>query len=73
MRVSWEVEESGGEEQVAFSWTETGGPRGRPPGRQGFGTRLLTKLVSYELDGEAGLEHADSGVRYRLDFPVPAQ
>jgi two-component sensor histidine kinase len=70
VRVSWEIERTGGGDLVRFSWLESGGPVVTPPRRAGFGTRLLSKLVGYELDGEARLDHSPEGVRYRLEFPV---
>lgn len=73
VRIAWRVDEAGNERRVDFSWTETGGPEVRRTGREGFGTRLLTALVSYEMDGEAALDHAQEGLRYRLQFAVPSR
>ena len=61
-----------GGRRVRLDWRETGGPPVRPPVRRGFGTRLITAVGSYELDGEASPEFAADGFRYRLEFMAEA-
>ncbi len=70
VRISWSVRDAEGGRRVELCWIERGGPPVRPPERQGFGTRLLTTLVSYELGGDAELDHAAGGLQYRLVFPL---
>jgi two-component sensor histidine kinase len=70
VRISWEMEELDDASQVRFRWREEGGPKVEPPERQGFGTRLLTNLASYELDGQAQLEHPAEGLQYEIAFSV---
>jgi two-component sensor histidine kinase len=67
-RLSWTAVP--GEEEVAFRlrWEESGGPEVASPQRQGFGTKLLTSLAEYELDGQAELNHRSSGLTYDLVF-----
>jgi two-component sensor histidine kinase len=69
VRVSWSVQGAKGERRVDLCWIESGGPSIHPPERQGFGTRLLTSLVSYELNGHAELGYATGGLNYNLEFP----
>ena len=71
VRLGWEVEEGEGACAVRLRWIEEGGPPVEPSSRQGFGTRLVTTLAEYELDGRAALEHRREGVRYELAFEVP--
>ena len=77
VEVEWHVEDSAGnaasatgERRLRLRWTEEGGPPVQPPKHEGFGTRLLTSLASYELDGDVQLEHPSGGLRYELRFPV---
>ena len=70
VRISWKVENGTEDRQVRFHWREEGGPQVRLPERQGFGTRLLTKLAAYELDGEAELKHPPEGLDYMISFPL---
>lgn len=70
VRISWKVEETADGKQVRLRWLEEGGPAVAPSPRAGFGTRLLTTLAGYELDGQAQLEHRPEGLRYEIVFPV---
>ena len=60
---------------VFLSWTEAHGPPVQPPGKPGFGTRLLERAFAAE-DGEVRLEYRDSGVfcemRFRRSAPRPS-
>jgi two-component sensor histidine kinase len=72
-RLSWLAEPGGAEpggKQTDFRlcWEESGGPPVMAPQRRGFGTKLLTSLAEYELDGRAELNHGSSGLTYELVF-----
>ena len=70
VRIFWALERTGEGARVRLQWVEAGGPAVEPPERKGFGTRLLTQLISYELDGKAELNWAEQGLVYKLDLPV---
>jgi two-component sensor histidine kinase len=70
VRISWQVEDRAEGRQVRLHWREEGGPEVTPPDRRGFGTRLLTNLAGYELDGQAELKHAVGGLEYSIAFPL---
>ncbi|TPW32781.1 HWE histidine kinase domain-containing protein [Pararhizobium mangrovi] len=57
---------SGGEEELAFEWRETGGPPVVPPNERGFGSRLIERIVAAYFDGETSLDFDAGGVRFRL-------
>lgn len=72
VQVCWRAEEEGAEAlRARLRWVEVGGPRVQPPGRQGFGTRLLTTVAGHELDGHAHFDSRPEGVVYELEFVVP--
>ena len=50
-----------------FSWSEHGGPPVVPPGRSGFGTRLIETALAGELSGTASLMYPESGATFTLD------
>lgn len=56
--------------QLTVVWQEEGGPPLRPPSRQGFGTRLLTQLISYQHGGDVAMDWAESGLTCRFTIPV---
>ena len=68
VRLSWTAEPTEQGSRVRLSWVEDGGPAVQPPERRGFGTRLLTALAEYELDGNVELNHRSSGLHYELVF-----
>lgn len=56
-----------------LTWTETGGPAVAPPTSRGFGTVMLSDIVSQEIDGSIVLDYRAEGVicrmRGRIDAP----
>ncbi|MDG2527700.1 sensor histidine kinase [Caulobacter endophyticus] len=62
VRVVWSREGEGDDERLRLLWRETGGPPVSPPERQGFGSRLITRGLALELDGEAALDYPSEGV-----------
>jgi two-component sensor histidine kinase len=56
--------------RVDVTWIERGGPRVEPPGAAGFGTKLIERVVGYDLDGKANLSFEPGGLRAVLGFPL---
>ena len=52
-----------------IEWLETGGPRMGAQSASGYGRRVITELVPYELGGTACLLFPPEGVRCRLAIP----
>jgi len=63
--VSWTVAEG----NLLFRWRETGGPPLRSSDRQGFGSRILEKIVPSALQGNGVLEFAPEGLCWTLNVP----
>jgi len=73
------------DKSVELTWTERGGPnvrcgeteQGGPKVRRGksagFGTVLIDRVVTYDLDGTADINFDPTGVRCTLVFPVQGQ
>jgi two-component sensor histidine kinase len=57
--------------KVEFTWVESGGPPVRDEIRGGFGSKLISRVVSYDLAGAADLDFAREGFRCTLMFPLP--
>ena len=53
-----------------IEWTESKGPQVKLPGKRGFGTDLIEKIVAHELRHPVELEFAPEGVRCTLLVPV---
>ncbi|MBS0482293.1 MAG: CHASE domain-containing protein [Proteobacteria bacterium] len=53
-----------------IKWRECGGPPVQPPQHRGFGTDLIEKIVSHELQSPVDLRFDPSGVTCVLTVPV---
>jgi PAS domain S-box-containing protein len=57
-------------DKLTLNWTESGLEGVKAPVRKGFGTRLMTQAVEYDLDGEASQVWRPQGLDYVLTVPV---
>lgn len=51
-----------GSNRLSFRWTETGGPAVSPPSRQGFGTRVMERMICGQCSGELDFNWRAEGV-----------
>lgn len=54
---------------VQFEWSETGLENLTPPKRKGFGARLITQAVAYDVAGKASQTWRPEGLLYLLVLP----
>jgi two-component sensor histidine kinase len=66
VRVEWSREET----RLIVRWSETGGPPVRPPQRQGFGTRVINRVIQNGLEGELRFDWNSEGAACELIVPV---
>jgi len=69
VQVAWFVKQSG-EKRLHLTWSESGGPTVEPPRRRGFGTRLIERSLAQDLNGEAQITFAPTGVICTVDAPI---
>ncbi len=69
LRIDWEIIEGAEGEEIALTWQESGGPTVSPPEQKGFGTKLIERASSYELDGSAELFYERDGLIVKIAFP----
>lgn len=64
--------EKGAGEDAPFrlEWQESGGPPVSPPSREGFGSRLITRILAADFAGEAELAYPSDGLRFELRAPM---
>ena len=58
------------DERLRLTWAESDGPPVAAPDHKGFGTRLITEGLAFELDGKATLDYAERGVSCVIDVPL---
>ncbi len=70
LTVTWEVTGDVGDQTLAIAWAETGGPTVAPPSRRGFGTTLIERTLTHELDAEVNRAFLASGLRCAIQIPL---
>jgi two-component sensor histidine kinase len=68
VKLSWSAD--GG--RFRLRWEENGGPPVKRPTRTGFGSRMIERGLSAELQGEARLGYEPTGVVCTIDAPLDA-
>jgi two-component sensor histidine kinase len=63
------VEWSRDETQLVIRWSEAAGPPVEPPSRQGFGTRVVGRVVN-DLNGKLQLDWNSEGVACEIIVPI---
>lgn len=66
VRVAWAVADG----RLRLTWEERGGPPVAVPSRKGFGTRLITRNLESDFDGEVELDFRQSGLMLTLTAPA---
>jgi two-component sensor histidine kinase len=67
VRVEWRVFSREEEQRFRLCWRETGGPPVCKPAREGFGQKLLRRLLGSALSAQPTIEYAPEGLRYRFE------
>lgn len=70
--IRWTVDHQDDEYGAAFrlAWQESGGPEVAVPSRQGFGSRLLTRVLPADFNGRVSIDYAREGVSFVLTSPI---
>jgi PAS domain S-box-containing protein len=69
IEITWRVND-GVEKSVEFVWLERGGPKVKARGSAGFGTKLIDRIVSHDLNGSTKIDFDRAGVRWTIAFPL---
>ena len=64
--ISWSTGRPQSEDAFRFEWTERGGPPVIKPKRQGFGSRLVERVMAQKFHGEVELDYRPEGLHYLL-------
>jgi PAS domain S-box-containing protein len=71
LEVRWSIEPSPTGEQLVIEWTEQGGPPVARPAHRGFGSKLLERLVSRQLNGSFSRHWDSGGLKLRILCSLP--
>ena len=70
--VQWSVEPGEEHAQFRFRWSERGGPPVTLPGREGFGSVLIDKIVAQDFGARAKTDFAPEGLNYEMEVALSA-
>ncbi|HKK29055.1 MAG TPA: PAS domain-containing protein [Alphaproteobacteria bacterium] len=69
--IEWRLRRDEGNSLLHLVWRETGGPViMAAPEKQGFGSMLIQRSLSYELEGKADLDYRPSGLVASFELPL---
>ena len=68
--ITWRVDHAPSPACLHLRWEESGGPPVQAPSRRGFGSRLIERSLSQELNGTARIEFRSTGVLCEVDAPL---
>jgi two-component sensor histidine kinase len=65
--VRWTSEDDPAGLRLKLRWTEGGGPLVAPPKRQGFGSRLLHRVLATQLNAKVEMDFRPAGLQVSID------
>jgi two-component sensor histidine kinase len=68
--VRWSASGPSASEVLRIDWLESGGPAVTPPAKRSFGTRLIERSMTKDLQGMATLDFDPAGLRCTLELPL---
>lgn len=71
LQVMWWVEEGSAGRALRWDWAEHDGPPAAHPTREGFGHRLLNKVLATQTGAEVDVNFASDGLRVSVRMPLP--
>lgn len=71
VEVHWKLTRQDDKPILNFSWEERGGPPVAVPTRQGFGSRLLQRVLSTQLQADVHMDFAPEGLHFTMTMPIP--
>lgn len=73
VRITWTLSHDAQPPRLRLQWQETGGPKVAKPKRQGFGTRMIERLLTHDLDAQIVVHYRPSGVVCTIDAVLPGR
>lgn len=68
--VSWEILDAPDGRQLQITWQESAGPKVEAPARKGFGSSVLQRGLTLELEAVVHLDYLPGGVRCIIKIPL---
>ncbi len=72
LTVTWRIEDGAAGRSLCWDWREHDGPPPPLPTREGFGSRLLNKVLATQTGAQVEVAFASDGLRVAVRLPLPA-
>jgi PAS domain S-box-containing protein len=69
VKVRWQIA-TGRLGALSIAWVESDGPPVRTPTRLGFGSQLLSRLISQQMNGRISIDYEQTGLRATIEVPL---
>ncbi|GJE16593.1 HWE histidine kinase domain-containing protein [Methylobacterium marchantiae] len=73
VHVAWSLLDGAAPHHFRIVWDETGGPAVTVPTRKGFGSRLIERALSQEIDGTAEISYRPDGILFVAEGLLPGR
>jgi two-component sensor histidine kinase len=70
VEVAWSLSIEAERRKLRMRWTERGGPAVEKPRREGFGSRLLRRVLGTQIHATVALDYDPRGLRARITIPL---
>ena len=68
--VTWTIKPAKGKRILVCQWIESGGPPVMPPERHGFGSMILSRVLSQQIGATVDANYPPEGFELRADIPL---
>jgi PAS domain S-box-containing protein len=69
--IEWTMETTPARQGLLLIWKERNGPPVAPPAHKGFGSRVIERGLSHELEGTIHLDYRPDGLVCTMHIPLP--
>jgi PAS domain S-box-containing protein len=73
VEIRWHLLDDGGVRKLCWVWNEHDGPPVQLPTREGFGSRLLNRVLTVQTGADVRIDYQPDGLRVVVAVPVAAQ
>jgi two-component sensor histidine kinase len=70
VEVEWDVSALDGGRKLHLEWLEQGGPPVTEPTRRGFGSTLLQRVLTAQVQAQIDIDYRPTGLHFTMDAPL---
>ena len=71
VRITWHLEETIDHPILDLCWQEVGGPPVNAPEKSGFGSLMIERILSSQIEGKVEMRFSEDGLVARMRAPMP--